>query len=159
MKNKRIIDNIWQILLAVLIIVADRATKQWIMAGCSVGELFGGIPLVADFVYVKNTGAAFSVLSDNTVLLSVISVVFLIALVIYKIVKKPEGFLHNLALVLFFSGALGNAVDRIAYKFVVDFIDIKWFDFPVFNIADIAIVLGAVSAILFVLFFDKSEEK
>lgn len=159
MKNKRIIDNVWQILLAVLIIVADRATKHWIMAGCSVGERFGGIPFVADFVYVKNTGAAFSVLSDNTVLLSVISVVFLIALVIYKIVKKPEGFLHNLALVLFFSGALGNAVDRIAYKFVVDFIDIKWFDFPVFNIADIAIVLGAVSAILFVLFFDKSEEK
>jgi signal peptidase II len=77
--------------------------------------------------------------------------------VIYKIVTKPQGFMQNLAIVLFFSGALGNAIDRVIYKFVVDFIDIKWFNFPVFNIADIAIVLGAVVAIIFVLFFDKSE--
>ena len=157
MKKKNILNWAWQIGLALLIVVLDRVTKDSIMANHAVGEVFAEIPFVADFMYVQNTGAAFSLLSDNTMLLSLISILFVVALVIYKIVAKPQGFMQNLAIVLFFSGALGNAIDRVIYKFVVDFIDIKWFNFPVFNIADIAIVLGAVAAIIFVLFFDKSE--
>ena len=120
--------------------------------------MFGELPGVADFLYVRNTGAAFSILNDNTALLAVISIVFLIAVVLYKIIRKPKHFMENLAVTLFFAGGLGNAIDRIQYKFVVDFIDLKWFDFPVFNIADIAVVGGAIAAIIFVLFFDKEKK-
>lgn len=158
MKKKTVRDLIWQILLAVLIIVSDRAVKLYIVANCRQGEVFGGLPGIADFLYVRNTGAAFSVLSGNTILLAVISIVFLIAVVLYKIIRKPQHFMENLAVTLFFAGGLGNAIDRIQYKFVVDFIDIKWFDFPVFNIADIAVVGGAIAAIIFVLFFDKEKK-
>ena len=56
---------------------------------------------------------------------------------------------------LLFAGALGNAVDRIFYGFVVDFISLKWFDFPVFNIADMSIVIGAVLAVVYVIFLDR----
>ncbi len=158
MKKKTVRDLIWQILLAVLIIVSDRAVKLYIVANCRQGEVFGGLPGIADFLYVRNTGAAFSVLSNNTTLLAVISIVFLIAVVLYKIIRKPQHIMENLAVTLFFAGGLGNAIDRIQYKFVVDFIDIKWFDFPVFNIADIAVVGGAIAAIIFVLFFDKEKK-
>lgn len=158
MKKKTVRDLIWQILLAVLIIVSDRAVKLYIVANCRQGEVFGGLPGIADFLYVRNTGAAFSVLSGNTILLAVISIVFLIAVVLYKIIRKPQHVMENLAVTLFFAGGLGNAIDRIQYKFVVDFIDIKWFDFPVFNIADIAVVGGAIAAIIFVLFFDKEKK-
>lgn len=158
MKKKTVRDLIWQILLAVLIIVSDRAVKLYIVANCRQGEVFGGLPGIADFLYVRNTGAAFSVLSGNTILLAVISIVFLIAVVLYKIIRKPQHIMENLAVTLFFAGGLGNAIDRIQYKFVVDFIDIKWFDFPVFNIADIAVVGGAIAAIIFVLFFDKEKK-
>lgn len=158
MKRKTVINLIWQILLTVLVVVVDRAVKLHIVKNCIVGEIFGHIPHIADFIYVKNTGAAFSVLSNNTMLLTAISVVFLIAIIVYKIIRKPQHFMENLALVLFFAGGLGNAIDRIQYKFVVDFIDIKWFDFPVFNIADMAVVGGAIAAIIFVLFFDKEKK-
>ena len=84
--------------------------------------------------------------------------VFLIAVILYKVIRKPQNVFENLAIVLFFAGGLGNAIDRIQYKFVVDFIDLKWFDFPVFNIADIAVVSGAIAAIVFVLFFDKEKK-
>ena len=97
-------------------------------------------------------------LENNTILLSIISVVFIIAIIVYKIIRKPKHFMENLAVTLFFAGGLGNAIDRIQYKFVVDFIDVKWFDFPVFNIADMAVVSGAVAAILYVIFFDKGAE-
>lgn len=157
MKRKNVTDLIWQIILAVFIVVCDRAVKLYIIANCHPGEVFGELRGVADFMYVKNTGAAFSVLSGNTTLLAVISIVFLLAIVLYRIIRKPQHFFENLAVTLFFAGGLGNAIDRIQYKFVVDFIDIKWFDFPVFNIADIAVVSGAVAAIIYVLFFDKEK--
>ena len=158
MKRKTLTDLLWQILLAVFGIVSDRAVKVYIIANCRQGEVFGELPGVADFLYVRNTGAAFSILNDNTALLAVISIVFLIAVVLYKIIRKPKHFMENLAVTLFFAGGLGNAIDRIQYKFVVDFIDLKWFDFPVFNIADIAVVGGAIAAIIFVLFFDKEKK-
>lgn len=157
-KRKNIIGLLWQILLALVIVLIDRVTKMYVIGNCALGEKFGELPFVADFVYVQNTGAAFSMLENNTILLSVISVVFIIAIIIYKIIRKPEHFMENLAVTLFFAGGLGNAIDRIQYKFVVDFIDIKWFDFPVFNIADMAVVLGAVAAIVYVIFFDKGAE-
>ena len=157
-KRKNIIGLAWQILLALVIVLIDRVTKMYVIGNCALGEKFGELPFVADFVYVQNTGAAFSMLENNTILLSVISVVFIIAIIIYKIIRKPEHFMENLAVTLFFAGGLGNAIDRIQYKFVVDFIDIKWFNFPVFNIADMAVVLGAVAAIVYVIFFDKGAE-
>lgn len=151
---------LWAV-VSVVILALDFAVKQYILHSCRPGEVFGAIPGVADFVYVRNTGAAFSLLSNNTALLSVVSIIFCIAVVLYWIRKKPQHPMLQAALSLLFAGALGNAVDRIAYKFVVDFISIRWFNFPVFNIADIVIVAGAIAAVIYVTFFDKSapEEK
>ena len=152
--KKSYINLVWQIGLCALIVVLDRISKLYILNNFQVGEIFGEIPYVANFMYVQNTGAAFSMLENNTILLSMISVVFIIAIIVYKIIRKPKHFMENLAVTLFFAGGLGNAIDRIQYKFVVDFIDVKWFDFPVFNIADMAVVSGAVAAIVYVIFFD-----
>ena len=159
MNNKKVINVLWQVILALVIIVSDRGVKNYILTNCDVGEVFGQIPYIADFIFVRNTGAAFSMLSNSTELLGVISLVFVIWIVIYKAVKRPKGFMINLSLVLLFSGALGNGIDRLLYKFVVDFISVKWFEFPVFNIADIAIVAGAGVMILYMLFFDESSQR
>ena len=156
-KKKNLIYNCIWLILTFAVIISDRAVKSYILNNVSLGENFGSIKYIADFIYVQNTGAAFSILSENTFILSIVSVVFCIAVIIYKILKKPEHPLLNLTLSLMFSGALGNAIDRISYNFVVDFISIKWFDFPVFNIADMAIVCGAITAIIYVLFFDKDD--
>lgn len=159
MNNKKVINVLWQAVLTLAIIVLDRCVKNYILANCDVGEVFGQIPYIADFIFVRNTGAAFSMLSNSTELLGVISLVFVTGIVIYKAVKRPKGFMINLSLVLLFSGALGNGIDRLLYKFVVDFISVKWFEFPVFNIADIAIVAGAGVMILYMLFFDESSQR
>lgn len=153
--KKSVIKEIVQIGLCALIVALDRIVKLYILKNVGIGEIFGEIPFIADFMYVQNTGAAFSIFSSSTMALAVVSALFLIALIVYKIVKKPQHLLENLALTLFFAGGLGNAIDRVQYKFVVDFIDIKWFDFPVFNIADIAVVLGAITAIVYIVFFEE----
>lgn len=151
--------NVLWYILAAAVIAADFMVKRHIMTSCRVGEVFGGIPGICDFIYVQNTGAAFSMLSDGTLLLSVISIAFCIVAAVYWVVKKNKHPMLSLTVVLLFAGALGNAIDRIAYKFVVDFISIKWFDFPTFNIADMSIVIGAVCALVYVVFFDKDTKK
>lgn len=159
MRKKELFTALWQMAAAIVILLLDQLTKIYILNNVSVGEMFGELPYVADFIFVKNTGAAFSILSNNTWLLSAISVVFVVAIFLYRIIVKPKGVLLNVVIVLFFSGALGNAIDRVAYGYVVDFISIKWFEFPVFNIADMAIVIGAVLAVIYVMFFDKDGDK
>ena len=145
-------------LIAAAVFISDLAVKRYILSSFETGDVFGEIPFVADFIYVRNTGAAFSILSGNTAVLGIVSIAFCIAVAIYWFRKKDKHPLVALALALLFSGALGNAVDRIAYGFVVDFISVKWFEFPVFNIADTAIVAGAVAAVLYFLFFDKGTD-
>lgn len=158
MKNKKYLAILWYAAAAAVIVI-DRLIKGHILASYEQGTVFGGIPGVADFIYVKNTGAAFSMLSGNTILLSGISIVFSIGVIVYWFMKKEKHPMLKLSLVLLFAGAVGNAVDRVAYRYVVDFISIKWFDFPVFNIADMAIVAGAIAAVVYVIFFDKDKEK
>ncbi len=159
MRKKELFTAVWQIIATIVILLLDQLTKAYVLNNVSVGEVFGELPYVADYIFVKNTGAAFSILSNNTWLLSAISVVFVVAVLIYRIVARPKGLLLNIVIVLFFAGALGNAIDRVAYGYVVDFISIKWFDFPVFNIADMAIVMGAVLAVVYLMFFDKDGDK
>ena len=157
LNKKKIINALIWLIILLVVIISDRAIKAYILNNVEVGQNFGSLKYVADYIYVQNTGAAFSILSNNTMLLSIISVVFCIGVIVYSLVKKPDSYLLNATLALMFSGALGNAIDRIAYNFVVDFISIKWFDFPVFNIADMAIVIGAIFAVIYVMFFDKEE--
>ena len=159
MNRKKYLSLVWQAVLAVAILLLDQISKTYVLNNFTVGQVFGEIPFICDLIFVKNTGAAFSILSENTWILSIISVAFVVAVLIYRFSKKPKSPLLNLALVLFFAGALGNAIDRIAYGYVVDFISVKWFEFPVFNIADMAIVLGAVAAVIYVMFFDKDGAK
>ena len=148
---------IW-VIIAVLVVLFDQATKYLVLTNIGPTESVQAIPGLFDFVYVKNTGAAFSILSDSTVILSVISVVFCVGLILYWYKKKPTHPFLKTALMLLFAGALGNAIDRIFRGFVIDFISTTFMTFPVFNVADIAITVGAVFLIVHLIFFDKDEK-
>ena len=145
------------IIIAAAIVIIDQIAKLLVIANISPTDCFHIIPGLFDFVYVKNTGAAFSILSGNTGLLSIISVLFCVGMGIFWYIKKPQNKLFCTALTLLFAGALGNAIDRIIRGFVVDFISTAFMTFPVFNIADIAITFGAVLLFVYILLFDKDE--
>lgn len=148
---------IWAI-IAGAVVIFDQLAKLLVIKTIGPNDCFHIIPGLFDFVYVKNTGAAFSMLSENTGILSVVSIIFCIAVLWYWYKKKPANTLLKASLCLLFAGALGNAIDRILRGFVVDFISTAFMNFPVFNIADIAITFGAVLLIIYFIFFDKDEE-
>ena len=144
-------------IIAALVFIADRLTKYFIMHNVSVGDTFGSFLGIFDFTYVQNQGAAWSMLSGKTQLLSLVSFAFCAAVMVIWIIKKPKNRMLSLALTLMFSGALGNAVDRAMYGYVVDFIETTFVDFPIFNIADMGITIGAVILVIYILFFDKDK--
>jgi len=144
--------------VSALVIVLDQASKAWITAHFGYGEILV-IAGVFNLVLVHNTGAAFSFLSDaggmQRWLFSIIALVAS-AWIVWLLRRHGAQPLFALALSMILGGALGNLIDRIAYGYVVDFLQFHWDNhyFPAFNLADSAITCGA-----FLLIFDSFRGK
>lgn len=109
--------------------------------------------------YVENTGAAFSSFSENTVVLTVITVIILAVCLILILSKKFKSMFINICLVLVVAGGIGNVIDRILRGFVVDFIEPLFINFAVFNFADCCITVGAFMLIIYEIYELVSEKK
>ena len=123
-------------------------------------QTFVFIPGFASFHYLQNTGAAFSLFSNVTWLLTVLSVVLIIAMfyVLFK-TKKYKSRLLRLALLFIIGGAIGNMIDRMFLGYVRDMIEFTFVRFAVFNVADSFVCIGAVLLGVFLLFYwDKNKK-
>jgi len=96
--------------------------------------------------YVRNTGAAWSIFSDNTWLVLIVSGLIILGIMLYIYKDRPQDKFEKVAYGLVLGGAIGNFIDRIVYGYVIDFFDfyIFGYDYPIFNMADIFIVLGVL---------------
>ena len=103
--------------------------------------------LILTIEYVRNYGAAFNIFSGSRLFLSFISIISTIILT-YLIFISENKNSNKYGLSLILAGSIGNGIDRILNGYVIDFIKIKFIDFPVFNIADIVINLGVVILII-----------
>ena len=109
------------------------------------------IPGVVALRGTQNTGAAFSFLAHRPFVVALLSFA-LFALLIYVAFRFLPDKPLSLALAFASGGALGNLIDRAARGYVVDFIETLFIDFPIFNVADIAITLGMIAAAGLILF-------
>lgn len=139
-------------LAGIAVIVADQCTKYYIDLNYTMGVSHTFIPKIIDITYVKNTGAAWGMMHDRTwLLISITAVIMLVCISLILKYGTKNKFLFW-AMILVLSGGIGNMIDRI-FKggAVVDFLHFTfWPQFPVFNIADCAIVSGAA---LFAVYF------
>ena len=147
------------LILAVCLIVFDQITKKIVLARL-VGQPYVLIEGVFEFRYLENRGAAFGILQNSNPFFLVIAVVILIV-VLWCFLRLPAGRHYlpmNIALLLLFSGAIGNMIDRIFRRFVVDFIYFRLIDFPIFNVADIYVTISAFLLFILVIFYYKDED-
>lgn len=149
-------------LYAVIVIVCvalDQLVKYLVRANIPLGESIPFLPYVMDLTYIQNTGAAFSMLSRHTWLLTLVSLVASAAVVLLmvKVFRHPWG---RLPLALVLAGAVGNLIDRAAFGFVTDMFETTFINFAVFNVADICVVVGGIAFCLYYLFlYGKLEGK
>ncbi len=125
------------VIIAVLAVILDQITKHIVVTNMFLGQTLPVIKDIFHFTYVRNTGAAFSILSDGMVFFYIITPIALAAF-IYIMIKERKGSKYQLALLGgIVGGTIGNFIDRVAYGYVIDFIDCRFIDFAIFNVADI----------------------
>ena len=133
------------IIISIFILLIDQVTKALASIYLTLNKSVNIITNFFSLTLTNNYGAAFGIFKHNNVLLILVTLIIL--LVLYKYMysfKKNRR--NNIAFGLILGGIFGNLIDRILKGYVIDFLDFKIFnyDYPVFNIADIAIVVGVI---------------
>lgn len=151
-------ENIYKI--TAIILMLDQFIKILVNRYMDLGSSIKIIPNFFSLFYLKNTGAAFSILEDSTILLVIISAIVIVLLDRY--IKKEKNFtkLSEVGLGLIMGGIFGNLIDRIIHHGVIDYLSFRIFNynFPVFNLADMTIVIG-VGLLLISMILDTRKEE
>ena len=150
----------WYILSAG-VIALDLILKI-VMEGVNITVIQG----VLSFVSVHNYGASFGVMDGARWFFIVLAIVFVIGMILFDFLYKKDfranGW-YRVGFALILGGIIGNLIDRIAFGYVRDFISLDFINFPVFNIADMALTFGCICLVVFIIFFafrnDKEQEK
>lgn len=143
------------LLLAIIVIALDQWSKYVVQHSMDLGISIPIIPNIFHLTYILNPGAAFGILENQRFFFVLIALIMLAAIMYYYPRLRNQPILLKLGLGLMAGGATGNVIDRVKTGYVVDFFDFRvW---PVFNIADIAIVTG-VSCIIYTLLFTPEQK-
>ena len=144
-----------------VVFILDRISKILAVKHLSIIETKPLINNILNLTYSENTGAAFSILEGKTSFLAVFSAIVLVGLLIFLIrsIKSGEKPFLLLSLSMLIGGAAGNMYDRIVNGYVIDYFEVKFVKFAIFNVADVFIVAGTFLLALFIILDDIGKAK
>lgn len=137
-------------LIIVLITILDQLSKYLVNLHLKDAAAIQVLPSVLSFRYHENKGAAWGMLADHRWVFMIISTIAIVAIIGYLVWtrKKKDSKLFRISLCFFAGGGIGNMIDRVALGYVIDFLRFDFIDFPIFNVADSFITVGAALMIL-----------
>ena len=142
--NQRLTGRSTVLILASSVLVIDQTSKLWMTSSLSGGRTINAVPGLLDLHLVHNSGAAFSLLTGSTLLLSLLSLVVAVIVLIWLWRQRRLAFWQALAVGFLLGGTIGNGLDRWRLGYVIDFLALEPIDFPIFNGADVAINLAVL---------------
>lgn len=144
----------------VLLLAFDQITKYMAVLHLKDQPAIPIIKNVFELQYLENRGAAFGSFQGRQIGLLIITILIVFGIVyIYQRVPDTKKYLPlHVTLILLFSGAIGNMIDRVLKRYVVDFLYFKYINFPIFNVADCYVTIAAFLLIVLVMFVYKEEE-
>lgn len=158
-KFKEYIKKYYLVYIIIAVLVAIDLITKALLNDVNITIIENVLTLIA----TENYGGAFSMLSNNTVVLTIFSAIFIVIIVVFDKFCKFQNKLYKVAYSMILSGAIGNLFDRICFGYVRDFIRIDLFDFTgintVFNFADICITFGVVLMVIFFISYWIKEKK
>lgn len=147
------------LIISLLVVVADQGLKSFIINNYSVGEVHQIIPGILSFNYLQNNGAAWNILTGQMWLFYIISTVAIIICLYFLLNKKYKNPLFDVGISLVLGGIIGNFIDRLHLKYVIDMLQLDFMHFNIFNIADSAITVGVILVFIYLIFFDEGDHK
>ncbi len=145
-------------IITFILLILDLVSKFIITKVFMVNESLVLIKNFFALTYVHNYGGAFSILNGKVSFISIVSLIVVILLIYYLIKEKKHNNYEVLSYSLVLAGALGNLLNRLIYGYVIDFLDfnILGYNYPIFNLADIFIVIGIFLLIIYLIKEEKS---
>lgn len=145
-------------LLIVGLVIVDQWIKHAIVASLALGATHSVIPNVLSLTYLRNDGAAWSMLAGQQWFFYIISIAAL-AVLIWFFVRFRHNWHYEVGIAFMIAGTIGNFIDRLMNGFVVDMFQLDFISFPIFNFADSCLTVGVICLMLALLFDDQSEAK
>ncbi|WP_330932580.1 signal peptidase II [Enterococcus sp. BWR-S5] len=147
------------LVISALIVGLDQWTKYLTVENIQLGETKEFISGFLSFTYIRNTGGAWSILEGKMMFFYImtVAVVAVLLYLLVKNIKSSKWFTIGLSLIL--AGALGNFIDRLRLGYVVDMLKTEFIDFPIFNIADMALVIGVACVFIHLILEERAEKK
>ncbi len=146
---------------AILLIALDQWTKLLAITHLKGQEAFVIWDGVFELQYLENHGAAFGIMQGKQVFF-IVSTILVLLVIVYVYLKKipnePKYRFLDVIATLYMAGAVGNFIDRVSKNYVVDFFYFSLIDFPIFNVADIYVVVATIGLMLLILFYYKEED-
>ena len=140
-------------------VLLDQISKSMVVIGLPLYGEARFIPGVLSFYHTRNTGAAFSMLSDRRWVFMLLSCVAIVAITVMLYFWRSRHVLLTVSLSMILGGGIGNMIDRIVNGYVTDFFRVDFVDFAVFNVADSFITVGAVLLGVYIIFFEPKVER
>lgn len=147
-------NKLLYLITLLVIIVGDQFTKHLVSSSMQLGQSQQIIDNFFYFTYAHNTGVAWGMLAGHLWLFIIVALVSAVLMIVFFIRTRKDEVLTRFGLVLTFAGMAGNLIDRLVFGYVRDFIDVVIFNynFPIFNIADMAVVIGVALIIIEIIF-------
>jgi len=149
----------WYVLAIAACVAADQALKFWTVANLELYESAPLLPGIVELMYIQNTGGGFSLLEGHTWFLTLVTAVMMIVLAVVLVKKTYPHPLAMWTLTLVLGGGIGNLIDRVRLGYVVDMFNFQFMNYPVFNVADILVVCGAIGFAAYYLLLDDKVQK
>lgn len=147
-------------IISTLIIGLDQWVKWLIVDNFALGETKSVIPGILSLNHIRNFGAAWSLLEGKMWFFTVVTIIAVVVILTLMIKNRSNGnrwFMIGLTLIL--AGAIGNFIDRVRLGYVIDMFQTDFMNFPIFNVADISLVIGVICVLIYIILDEKEQRK
>ena len=145
------------LVISLLVVIADQGLKKYIVTNFKIGDEHTVIPGILSFTYLQNDGAAWNIFSGQMILFYLISIAAIAVVFYYLFNPKYKNWLFDTGLALVLGGIIGNFIDRLHLKYVIDMLQLDFVQFNIFNIADSAITVGIVLVFIYLIFMSEKD--
>ncbi|EKJ5017505.1 signal peptidase II [Enterococcus faecalis] len=146
-------------LISALLVGLDQWSKYLTVQNISLGETKEFIPGFLSLTYLRNTGAAWSLLEGKMIFFYVITVIVSVVIIYLLIKNYKKSIWYSVGLSFVLAGAIGNFIDRVRLGYVVDMLQTDFMNFPIFNVADSTLVVGVICIFIYLILDEKAAKE
>ena len=146
---------IFNLILTIILVIIDQATKYLTVQNIELGQVIEFIPNIVSLTYIRNTGAAFSILEGQMWFFYIVTIIVIGVLIYYMYTEAKKDRMLGILLSFILAGAIGNFIDRLMLQYVVDMIKLEFIDFAIFNVADSYLTVGVILLFIYTFYQER----